>query len=158
MSHRSRKGVYQYDERILELRKQGLTYTAIAERLHISTSTVVTCMRRNGVRGWLEKQHGKDREIIDLRKRGLSCRETAERLGIAVTTVFSCMRRHGLQGVYRVKAQAKERKPYSPRKKKIPRGAFSLVIVGMQPGVLAKALVGLARLAVAQVYLPDAQQ
>ena len=52
-------GVFKYDDEILQLRRQGLTRAAIAERLGISGSTVIGCMKRFGIRSVIDKRLGR---------------------------------------------------------------------------------------------------
>ncbi len=49
-------GVFKYDDEILRLRQQGLIRADIADRLGISGSTVINCMRRYGIKSIIDKR------------------------------------------------------------------------------------------------------
>jgi IS30 family transposase len=132
---------YKAEERIIELRRSGLTVADVAEQAGVSQSTVVNCLKRQGMSGQrvatrrpapAKKPAGKsglqpkyDEQIIALRREGLTVRRISERLDISQKTVCDGLKRHGL-------AKAQQRKRKAPANMDM---AFTLMVIGDRVGI-----------------------
>lgn len=76
-------------KRIIILKKQGLTYDRIAEKLYVGRRTIFTALKRRNIKVGNKPvldQRQIDR-ILVLKSQGLSNRLIAKRMGVARTTV-----------------------------------------------------------------------
>ena len=71
------KLIFEYDERIIALRKSGLTCAATAEQLEIEPWTVHNCIRRHGLSGKYRGRKEYDKYIAMRPKKSYKSRSTA---------------------------------------------------------------------------------
>ena len=84
-------------ERMVDLRKRGLIYKEIAEKLGIALQTVAIHMHKEGLGGRRRKVTGEVMERMrDLEKEGVSKKEIADKLNLSYGTVLRYLKREEL--------------------------------------------------------------
>lgn len=85
----------ELEQAVIELRKQGLTYKEISEKLGIGETSVWQILRKHGLTG-INKYQEIEPKVVKLRKQGYTYRQIAEELGISKDRVWKILRKHGL--------------------------------------------------------------
>jgi len=87
----------ELEQAVIELRKQGLTYKEISEKLGIGETSVWQILRKHGLIGIGRNKYQEiEPKVVELRKQGYTYRQIAEELGISKDRIWKILRKHGL--------------------------------------------------------------